>query len=488
MADNSSPNYRGGQRGGFRGRGRGRGRGSGTEEPVADSAPAKTEALPETAKQEKPPANTNKQGGKKTFIKKGEVNLKPQRQSTTNSEEKNDPLVNSMLLIPGVAGFVERIGTREFQLDYSQFVDVVRTSYDAQVTFDRSLKKYLPFSFYQYYAVIMLWRRLMTVVAARGIHLLERQELEARFFQDTPIPEDIQLYLSGIGDIVDSNARQFELALQVVPEIEPVIGGAQGSFGPVNVDTHILYETIPSPLVTLLKIRADLEYTTALLFPDQALAHPDWLQPDWNLPAGLAPGAPAQMPTANLLGWSTRERLAPDAIDALSSAMLTLDQFGTDNIFSIPLNVKLLEYVANMLRSSKCTVKGQLPEARTGSLAQVPFLTRAVGDTQPQPYKSIATKRGITNSYTQSSVHIACSAATFRYRIQRRTQIDQIDNLCYRFQAQPPAAWLQNENDVFIHGVGQQLWNNNQFTIGEQDGHALTYKLALSVRRNVTRD
>lgn len=417
------------------------------------------------------------------------MNLKPSKVSSTSTEEKNDPLINSMLLIPGVQGFVERIGERRFQLDYSQFSEVVRTSYDAQITFDRSLKKYLPFSFFQYYATIMLWRRLLAVLAARGHNTVEHMTIEAKFIQETPIPTDIQLYLQGIGDIVDANARQFELCLQGMPAEEPVVFGAQGSYGIVDHDTHILYETLPSPLLPLLKIQADMRLTQALRDPAVAQAHPDWLQPDWNLPAGLAAGAPAQNPTNNLLGWSTRERLTQDAEDALTSANFMIEQFNVENILSIPLQVKLIEYVANMLGSSKCPVKGLLPTTRTGSLAQVPFTSRAIDDTRLEPYKNISAKRGITNSYTQSGIHIACSSATFRYRLQRRTRLDQVDSVCYRFQNQAvPADWIQNMNAVFNYGVANNLWNMNQFTIGEQDGHAVVYKLSLVTRRSATRD
>lgn len=419
---------------------------------------------------------------------KGDANLKPQSLSSTKSEEKNDPLVNSMLLVPGIAGFVERIGTRRFQLDFTQYQEVIRNTYDAQVTFDRSLKKYLPYSFFQYYAHVQLWRRLLTILAARGHHTLERDQLESLFVQETPIPEDVHLYLLGIGDIVDANARQFELALQAVPEGDIVNFGATGSFGLVDQDTHIFYETIPAPIVSLLKIQADLEYTLAAQDPAVAAEHPEWLQPDWNLPPNLAPVAPATVPTVGLLGWARRERITQDAQDALTAANFAEDDFGVRNIFNIPINVKLIEYVANMLNSSKCAVKAIPPTSRFGSLAQIPYQRRAIDDAVPEPFRVISGKRGITCSYTQANVHIACSAATFRYRIQRRSRMEQVDNLCYRFQGQPLIQWIQNENSVFTYGIGETLWNLDQFTIGEQDGHALAYSLSLRTRRDVKRD
>ena len=71
----------------------------------------------------------------------------------------------------------------------------------------------------------------------------------------------------GVGDISDSNAREFELELQAELNQIDEWFGAQGSFGIMNVDSHIMYETIPSPLICLLKIQADLQYTARLRNP-----------------------------------------------------------------------------------------------------------------------------------------------------------------------------------------------------------------------------
>lgn len=132
-----------------------------------------------------------------------------------------------------------------------------------------------------------------------------------------PVPQDIATYLAGIGDLVDSNSREFRLHVQGVLDEILQVAGAQGSYGIVGDDTHIVYESLPSPLVSLLKIRADLEYTTRLRDDQQPDA---WLNPLWDLPAN----ADFLLPTSNLLGWSRRERLPADVEDALAGANFTI--------------------------------------------------------------------------------------------------------------------------------------------------------------------
>lgn len=127
--------------------------------------------------------------------------------------------------------------------------------------------------------------------------------------------------------MVDANSRTFELLLQVLPNQEFASQGAQGSFGIVD---EVFYEMLPAPLIPLCKLLADLQYIAALRDP-VVVQHPEWLQRDWNLPAGLARPAPAQMPTANLLGWSPRERMTEDA---LQGAMSTLDIYIYCNVSS----------------------------------------------------------------------------------------------------------------------------------------------------------
>jgi len=212
--------------------------------------------------------------------------LTPKAQSAVSSEEKNDPLINSLIIVPGISGFIERVQSRKFQLDFTQYLELLETSYDAQQSFDRGIRKYLSFSQFQYYCVILLSKSLWSILSSRGIYTLEYQRLDSLLSFDLPVPDDVNLYLMGVGDISDSNAREFELELQAELNHVDEWFGAQGSFGIVDVDNHIMYETLPSPLVSLLKIQADLQFTASLRNPAM---QQEWEQLDWDLPQGLRP-------------------------------------------------------------------------------------------------------------------------------------------------------------------------------------------------------
>lgn len=294
------------QRGNFRGRFRGAGGcgrggfGRGAPAPAPDF-PAAQAAPADGGEVQQGVVNPG--GGKKpSFIKEakqktGPPNLAPKAQSTTNSAEKNDPMISDAILIDGVAGFVERTRNRTFELDLNSFPSLVRASYDAQVTFDRGFKKYVSFGMYQYYCTVLLWRRIRYVVSQRGRLALEYDRLTRYLNFDLPEPQDVAMYLSGIGDITDFSDRKFQYHFrQVLTNLE--VYGSQGTFGIIGPHNIIEYETLPSLAVAIGKMINDLDFT----INDAA--------PEWDLPDGLRPeDEVALLPNANLLGWSRGERL-----------------------------------------------------------------------------------------------------------------------------------------------------------------------------------
>lgn len=55
--------------------------------------------------------------------------IKPKALSTVATPERNDPMLKDSILVEGISGMVMCPRTREFSLDYSQFVVLVETSY-----------------------------------------------------------------------------------------------------------------------------------------------------------------------------------------------------------------------------------------------------------------------------------------------------------------------------------------------------------------------
>ncbi|XP_046590199.1 uncharacterized protein LOC124293400 [Neodiprion lecontei] len=355
------------------GHSRGRGRGSNR----GGARPAGIQAPQPQISQEPTKQKSQRPNPKRDFKSKDSVpDLGPKSKSTTASAEKNDPLINDLLTIEGVTGFVEVARERTFELDFSGYMQLIRTSYDAQMAFDRSMRKYVSFSAYQYYCTIALWKRLLDVSSSRGILTLEHLQINQVLAFDFPLPTDIQMYLQGVGDIRDASG--------------------------------------------LLKMQADLNPQANL---------------DWDLPVGLRPLNPgAQLPTENLLGWRRKERLSEDQRTTLEEGGVTAEAVFPRNIANIPILPDLLKSIADRLETSKCKAIAIFPTSTSGSLAQVSFMSRSPDDVEIEPFRNIATKLARTNSYTQTVAGIASSSAIMRYRIQRSTN-GEADSICYRFEA-----------------------------------------------------
>lgn len=126
--------------------------------------------------------------------------------------------------------------------------------------YDRALAKYVSLSMWQYYMIIMLWKRLWRVVSDRGELVDEYVRLSHSVTDDFAIPSDINFFLSGVGDVIDQDGRMNKLALNAQPS-STVAGGVYGFFGRLDARTHLQYETIPSPGVALLRVINDLRLT-----------------------------------------------------------------------------------------------------------------------------------------------------------------------------------------------------------------------------------
>lgn len=463
---------RGGQSSNFRGRGARVS--SWREEPQEKEFPAAAGGTPSV---DPPPVARGNHNIKREMKTTSVVpNLTPKALSTTSSAENNDPLISDAILIDGISGFIERTRTRSFFDDFSQYLELIRTSYNSQITFDRSMRKYVSFGMYQYYSIIILWRRILYVISQRGIHMQDYDQLVRFLNFDVPEPADLALYLNGIGDITDFSNRKFQFTLQAYPT-EQQFNGAAGTFGRVAENNAIHYETIPAPYIALEKIRQDYLFTTQ-----------EGVNRDWDLPADLRPlDQHATMPTANLLGWSLAERLTTEQLNALDDAVINNIGYGVENIGNIPVNQNLMKYVAGMLENSKCKAIGAMSGTPTGSLAQIPYAVRAPMDVAPNFLRPISAKGAQTYCYSQASSHIASGGACFRYRLQRRGPSLALDGLCYRFDVAIPPEWIIHEDDIFIAGA-VNLWNTDQYCLSEQDGSGLSTMVSNRVRRKVTKE
>ena len=96
-----------------------------------------------------------------------------------------------------------------------------------------------------------------------SLHGVERDEwkwLKRELKPEYTLPTDVAAYLAGIGDIVDPEGRVFELDVPYILS-DDELNGVRGFFGRIDADTHVLYETIPSPGVVSLLVCEDVRIT-----------------------------------------------------------------------------------------------------------------------------------------------------------------------------------------------------------------------------------
>ena len=393
---------------------------------------------------------------------------------------------NVDILIEGISGFVEEKMFTKFKLDYSGFMTLVKASYIAQVTTDRVLAKFVSESMFTYYCVLVFWRRIFQIdcESTGGTELKKLSQV----LGEVSLPTDIQFYLDGLGNITDSESQTWKLEPQSHPTNLVVSGGASGSYGQVNAQTHILYETIPAPIIPLLHIGADL-YRTLNYGPL-----------DWELPVNLTPvnngDHPAGLPTSNLLGYSRAERLTDDQLNsienqgiALNAAQNGIDTYNVINVHNVPVNQPLVACINAQLKNSKCSAPVYSPTAINGSLSQIPFTVRAPSDTKPYRLRSAVEKQGMTKSYRQNNKYIASASATFRYRFKRMMNQNTHDCFCYFFYHDNvyniPQAWRDNENSIYQ--MEPIKWNIHQFGLPSQDGRGLVEAFSSRTKMKATK-
>ncbi len=388
---------------------------------------------------------------------------------------KTDPAINDSLLIEGLAGSYAVPKRREFQVDFSQYIQLIRSSYDAECLADKSIRKTISFGMFQYYAVYLLWKRIMHLRAARGSYSVEYTLISQLIPIELAVPKDLAVYLSCIGHFTDPSGSKYEFVLQ--RDLDPQdVDGAQGSYGTVDAQNSNAYSCLPAPVITLLKMRADLQYVADRRTNIAPVA-------EWDLPFGLRPAAVGpQLPSANLLGWTPAVPITVDQEDAILTSGITLQHFTVTNVAGIPVNRRLISFVSGLLENSKAKSFFKMPTSVNGSVAQAAYTTPSAHDNAILPLVPISAKAGSTYSYSQGSIYSAGAATIFRFRVQRR-QPGNNDSICYRFVGVPPAAWLNHANDTFQFGGGA-IWNTDQFGAGTHDGAGLAIQFSTKVRKS----
>lgn len=251
---------------------------------------------------------------------------------------------------------------------------------------------------------------------------------------------------------MDNDMVRADLKIQQDLDQATMNYGAQGSFGRVSGITHIFYETLPAPIVSLLRIFADHTFNTNQ-------------QRDWVLPANLTPVVAdhCQAPTRNLLGYAPAVGLTSEQIGVLLGADFAFganQDAGVENIGGLPINVSLLKSISNYLSSSKSPSTSTITENVMGSIAQIAYCIRDEAD-HVENGKLITDKSMAVATQTILTSSISMAVALFRYRVDRRYS----DTYCYSLapNLQRPQGWIDTKNNVFIYGYAPE-WNRRRFS------------------------
>lgn len=176
------------------------------------------------------------------------------------------------------------------------FVDQIERTYEMMRGIDPRLDRRLPFSMFQHSMCTILNCYLFDVALDNGERKLGATRCQDLLPEDLCMPDNLYHYCTSIGNTTTSTGEEvrFNIPNAAVPQVR--IGDVpSGSFGPVNANTHNLYECYISPLITANRV----------LNSRRRDNQPE-VQP---LPAELVPAGAA--PTRNLLGFGP-----PDIIPA----------------------------------------------------------------------------------------------------------------------------------------------------------------------------
>lgn len=359
----------------------------------------------------------------------------------------------------------KQISWPKFCLDFSGFQHILHKSYEDVRMFGSCIHQEISFGMWQYYHTMMLWKKILRILGNRGEKYLEHLQIEA-LIPDMPIHFAIAEYLNGIGSIDKDHQGKFAKFIVQGYPIDHVECGAMGSFGRITAENHWIYETLPAPIVSLLKISADLNYTTA-----------SGQQYDWDLPSGLRPEEEAAtLPTASLLGWARAVRMTDFQIKLLKEAGFSRTNFGVTNAGTIPVNGDLVRMIGYLLEKSELSVFEKMHPGIAGSMAQIPYWELTEYEQMEEesckesPLVNIASKRGITELPAFFCDHVQTKAQIFRYRMKRMSQgkseKQNLDVLCYRFnRAGPPESWLSSANASWEFNEEKLNWNTGTWAM-----------------------
>lgn len=241
---------------------------------------------------------------------------------------------------------------------------------------------------YLYYAVVLLYRRILTTLTHNGEFVAEHQDMENIFrYLQYYCLKDLAMYLGSIGNFTDYTDHLAYFNIQSRFSSKSIFG-AKSHFGKVGATTHWKYKTMSSPLVFLLRIIEDLRVSTNPEAPA-----------DWDLPAEIIPTAPGYdlKPNVNLLGWVSDVPMSGDQRREVIRCNFTVDEsLGVSrNPWGGPINLTLMSSISQSIAKAKGLITIPGSGMAEGSMSQVMYTQTHPDSLEPVPKKDQAVSKGV---------------------------------------------------------------------------------------------
>lgn len=224
---------------------------------------------------------------------------------------------------------------RKVKVNLASYIRLTDDLYQ-RLTADERIRKVLTIEAFRYYAVSILWIRIINLKKEAGDQLTQQEQDVAMMSEmmDLNVPDPLRIYLTSLGHIQTLNGENYHVAFPSLPS-HVLTGQDQGGYFSHDLQTPVgmnLYTEIPT-----LGVAAE------------ALKH----LVDTNAEPGHWTPAPATndlglLANRNLLGYSPKGIVKKEAISKLMAIGIEPDQFPT-SVEGTAFSYVVIDDISNIL-------------------------------------------------------------------------------------------------------------------------------------------
>lgn len=319
--------------------------------------------------------------------------------------------------------------------EFSGFIDQVERTYESLRGIDPRLDRRMPYSMFQHSMATILNAYLLDLTLENGERKMGATRMQDLLPEDLNIPDNLYHYMTTIGNTTTVGGEEVKFNLPDIAVPQPAADGIPaGSFGPVNAQTHNVYECYISPLVTMNRV----------LNSRRPAGDPE-IPP---LPPALVPAG--GLPNRNLLGHGP-----PDIIPLEGRARIEGFDFPEGDSDAARLRVcpELMSRVNTVLfemrnRYKMRNIGRSSPDMRNYLRPKViPGSVQFVRVTEHTP--DVVKLSQKQNQIISSSTFGSATAGQNNVHVHRRERNANARGACYTVNGAVPAGWIPTINNNF---------------------------------------